>query len=382
MPSIFANLILKIRYINRYLSPISLISITALLGAGCSGDPVTGPEPVAPTDLLWSIALNHRAVVLSTSAPNNTLQIVATPYNFVGTPLEKNVNVQFAVNDPSIHISTTGLLTALTPGTDFLVRVSVTVDGVTLRDSVFVTVTDITGFSELDTLILSLPTYNAPVAIGTSGNCGNLYNLTAPSLAVRLFDTEMRDITDVPIAFSSSDPRRVAIDPYTGTFQVLSCESETIQLYAETTIYGVRKRDSVALTLTPPLMAQVLTGTINPNSSSLFLGPTTVLIGTGGIVVWVQSSDIPFDIVFDDPDAASAMSDTLNLGYVKIPSRPETGNIDAWVKGTGHIIYTLDPETYRIRQFHTAGTYRYHSTLHNISGTIVVRDTGLNSVAE
>src|SRR5690606_29294855 len=62
-----------------------LLLLLPLLGA-CESETLK-PEPLDGRQLFWRLSLSHRAVVMSTQPPYNTLAVVAIPRNVDDEPL-------------------------------------------------------------------------------------------------------------------------------------------------------------------------------------------------------------------------------------------------------------------------------------------------------
>jgi hypothetical protein len=150
--------------------------------------------------------------------------------------------------------------------------------------------------------------------------------------------------------------------------QLTATVGKPVVVYAEATVYGVTRRDSLQFDVTPPLFAQVLyTRQVRAGSTTpvfVFLpNPTSITIRRGGVVLW-NNTQLPvedsLDVVFDDPTAAS-------------PSPPNDqippsggGNIAPFPGGAQRRFSQV------ARQFLRVGTFPFHSVRTGVSGTITV----------
>lgn len=344
---------------------VALTSIT-LAGWGCSDS--SSPNQPSADRVYWQLTLDHRAVTLSLTPPYDTLQLTAIPQTVSGSPITGQPAATFTVSDPSIvSISTTGLLTALKAGTSVTVVAKLTIGTLTLSDTAIVNVNDVPSPPPVITTLSIQPAEgdSAKVAAGFSA-----------FLSPVVLDANGSPLFDVAVWLWSSDTTVVTIDAFG---DITGQQPGHATLYAQATAYGVTKIDSLRYTVGQPIfafepiLARTPKNSLTPVS---YFSPATLTLGVGGHVIWLNQSKQPVDIVFDNPAAAQAVGDA----YVDIfaylyglngPDNPNAaGNIPAFAPvdstsggdGTG----------VRIRWFPQAGTYTYHSTLYNTTGSIVV----------
>jgi hypothetical protein len=372
-------------------------AVALIVGMGCGSDP-TGPTQLDDDRLFWALVLNHQAVTLSTVAPHNTIQLVATPRNWAGAALDANAKIHYRVanNDTSVLVDRNGLVLAHAPKTRVLVIATATLDGITLSDTTYINVTTAANPRPFTTFQLE-----PSGSVGTTVHRCNYSGFGGPTAQAPRVVARMLDDNDAPIAnsmvyFWSSDPTLLTVDPITGVIEPTCAEGiAEATVYATATIYGITYTDSLRYTIRPPLGALVMILQRNELvggqvTMQNYFSPGTVTIDKGGIVVWQQQAYIPpglfpgldpvfervnpIDVIFDDPAAALAMTDSAYAQGVLIPLRGDAGNIAAFAQDTTVSPFSIEAmqSRFRVRRFTTPGTYTYRSTLSRSTGTIIV----------
>jgi hypothetical protein len=148
-------------------------------------------------------------------------------------------------------------------------------------------------------------------------------------------------------------------------------------VYAEATVYGVTTRDSALVTVTIPGAIALTAFFVTPKSVGTPIGyfepaVDTVKIfpdafaGTGATVAFLNATQTPIDVVFDDSSAVQGSGiDALFCGT------SQSGNIPAFIADPTQTCF-LAQNGYQLRLITVPGTYHYHSALYGTSGTIVV----------
>jgi hypothetical protein len=323
-------------------------ALLALLLAGtvlaCGGDdPVTAPAPTTDgAQLYWALALDHRAITLSTVAPYDTLRLAATPRNAGGGTLPVSSSVTFTSSDPAtVRVDPDGLVHAVSPGAGALVVAALQHGGVTRTDTAVVNVTAEAQPPVLAQLTLEpVPADSAKIAAFTS----------AP-LSVVAADTAGQPIPGLAVACTSSNPLPpiAVLDP--GCQFVFALHPGQLQIVASATAYGVTKVDTLRFTIGYQLVNAV---TMRPRTPTL----GTATIGVGGIVQWVNLTGQPVDVTFDDStNVAEDPSCACGAGNIASFGVADTTDFVANV---------------RRRRFPMPGTYPFRSATTQASGTIVV----------
>lgn len=342
------------------------------------------PAQTADDELYWRLELNHHAVTLAMAEPYDTLQLVATPRNYRDETIAAAARPRYISRDVSqVEVTLDGMIVAIKPGSQSVpVVATLTVDGLTHMDSVFVKVADVAGPPTLATFSIDpLPPDSAKVASAIPG---------VPSPV----DTLIATITDthgtafsalipdgVPVAFRSSDTALAKITATTG--EVTGVQPGVVTFYATTTVFGTRKADTLDYRLGWPLhlIIQVVPAARGP-ARNIFL-ESDVTIGVGGAVVWNASladTTYPVDITFADPTQVAMFSGSpvasilagSSFLYCLFYSCTDGGNLLLMPAKLGTFPIGLG---FAARVFPTAGVYDYHSANNGTSGRItVVRD--------
>ncbi|HEX6535945.1 MAG TPA: hypothetical protein VF041_15220 [Gemmatimonadaceae bacterium] len=340
--------------VSRRRAGLALACAAAVLG--CGTESATVAAPVDPSRLLSALVLDHHAVVLSTTAPWNTIQLTATPTNPAGETLAGLASPTYTLSDTgSITISPDGVLTAVSPVTGVRVIASVTDGNVTRKDTAYVDVTDVSSPPVLSSFSIQ------PVA-GDSAKlaAADFFQFFGRKVITpQATDDQGAPIFGLPAYFTTSDHSIATVDPSTGL--VFAIRPGTVVIRASTTGYGVSMSDSLVLTITPPLLGLVFPAERTPPGSTtsvLVFDPPTLVVSAGATVLFANGSfDKSIDVVFDD-----------SANVMESPIIPEgSGNIPPFHADS------LNTFPYVSRAFMAPGTYTYHSTLFDTHGTIVVQ---------
>jgi hypothetical protein len=363
------------------------IVLAALLAAAaCSGDRAAIPfEPATGDDaagLYWSLTVNYKSLTLSTVAPHDTVQLIATPRDAKGNPIEGLGPVTFTSDDTTrVVVSPTGLVRAVRPSQESHVVAELSTGNV--KHSV-------------DVLIVAVPDSNPPVlagvyfqptppdsaTIGMTGDGGGLsigygkvqattVKFVAPPVP---FDTAGNPIPMLLAMCESTD--EAVIQTFCNPFVTIVAPLRPghAKLIATATAFGVTKADTVDYTVTMPPYAVVwlknVPGTLG--TTKVALDAAEVTIRKGGTVVWGNLTGAPADIVFDDPSSAAehgAIS-CANAGVVDEGGSGDIASFGVEQESTA----ALSVDNCRSRSFPTPGTYTYHSPLTGVAGKVIVTD--------
>jgi hypothetical protein len=273
----------------------------------------------------------------------------------------------FTVSDPTVvSVSSTGLLHAERAGAGITVVARLTIGALTLSDTTIVNVNTVAPPPMLTTLSIQ-------PAEGDSAKVAAGYGAF---ISPTILDEHDNPLFNLAVHFRSSDTTIVTVDQF-GSVQGMQPGHAT--LYVEAMAYGVEKIDSLPYVVGAPIFATDIVSARTPRNSPTpesYFSPQVLTIGVGGYVLWINQSGQPVDIVFDDPSAAQAVEEPYLSLFAFLygltgPYNPnESGNIPAFVAADSTA--GADGQGTRIRWFTQEGTYPYHSTLYNTSGTIVV----------
>ena len=326
-----------------------------ILTLGCGTDYVTTPPPTGTGDLFASLVLDHHAIALSTTAPNNTIQLTANAINAQGQPLPGAGQATFSLSDTgSVTITADGLLTAKSPATGVLVVATLSNRNLTHKDTAYVNVNDVATAPVL-------ASFSIQPVLGDSAKTAALDQFGLFGLKQILpqeNDAGGTPIDGIPVFFSTADPTVARVEPTTGV--VTGLRPGTVKIRANTTAYGVTMSDSVVFTITPPLIGAVVALPFTPagaTSPSLRWEPGTIEVSAGASVLFIlltPHKDI--DVVFDDPtDVGESPLAPSGGGDIPPFNAPDENGI------------------FIARSFPVPGSYNYHSTTFDTHGTIIVR---------
>lgn len=327
----------------------------ALAAAACSPEPYS-PAPVAdPTRIYWSIGLNHRAVTMSTVAPYDTIQLVATPLTIDGQPVKGLPAPTFTSLDlQHIQVGANGLVRALGSGTGFPVVASLSIGNDTHADTAIINVTDTTPAPVMQTLSIQPPPGDS-AKVSADG-----FTFIVPAA----YDAAGDSIPNIIAYFATSDS---TIATATGG-ELAPVRPGKVTVYATATVYGVTKSDSVAYTIGYPLLVQINIVPL-PNAAGKIVGmfePSHQQVGPGGVVFFGNANAPATDVTFDNPANVDQWDAECNV--VPLPAPCGSGNIPAFA---GQADSNTGP-TVRVRQFPVPGTYNFHSTISGSTGSIQV----------
>jgi len=391
--------------------PMLARTIVCTLGVGAACVALAcsiGNEPTGVTspsrDPYASLRLNVHTVTLSTTAPFDTVQLVATPYTVSGAVATGLGTPTFTLSDTTISLSATGVLQARspTPGTGSMVIASLrdAKNNVTRYDTVLVVVTKTAPSSPLASFSLRrLPGDSAKVAVydytmapedslfltATAADGSDLRTALASPTSVRFTSADSGIATVTTQTLPAGTPGHPVAEP---VGIVHGVRPGTVTIYAATTYYGVTRTDSLSVTIGNPIgvtiSGEAAPSPTEPGKLTRVYVPNVITIGVGGTVVFMPAwtPPIPFDVVFDDPSAAqpstlsqgTAATGSGNIGPIPLP--------DINSGGVMEVIKVCFPNGFGVnkinmcsasRAFPRAGTYHYHSALYGTSGTIVVQ---------
>jgi hypothetical protein len=323
----------------------------ALLVAAACSDPAQPSAVQAPDQLFWSLRLNHHAINVSTTAPYDTVTLVATPYNVNGEALPNAPTATFKSADASVLAFPTGMIKGVTQqssATGTLVIATLTYHGVTRADTAYVTVTNVASPPQLTDFSIQL-------AAGDSNRIASQGYFDTRTKTLPLFARASgATIPRFNVFFESSNRTVATVNRSTGVVTALLPGTVTIRASAMT--YGVPSTDSVEFVVTDPLAVAITYKTVGEQHYDTFVSP-------GADVFWSNPTPDSVDLVFDDPSAA-ARGGTTFFGVFLADS---AGNI-----GPFAAVDSTTPGN-RVRSFPQRGTFHYHSTRYPITGTITVR---------
>jgi hypothetical protein len=368
----------RARSVGRRLPLVCSLTLAVSLVLACESESLK-PQLPEPSELYWELTLDHRSVLLSTTPPYNTLQLVATPRNALGQPLPGYPAPEFTSTDyDRVGVTADGMLEAFAvTGQPVLIRISLTANDQTYRDSVYVSVMENTDPPVLESFSIQAESNKIPIAIHT------FYIGTGPHrLKVQALDPNDAPITGMPVYFRSSDTKVARVHPFTGIITPNIMGDVTI--YASTTVFGVHKEDSYQFQVTEPL-AQKINQVTEPDrlgNPVSRLQPAKIQLSANGFVTFIANGK-PLDIVFADAGLPNVATPSVSPFY--LIGNPFLGEPSSFVYfecgilmqsdcGSGNVHLDGVTRNSATRTFLAPGTYEYHSPTNGISGRIVVVD--------
>lgn len=380
-----------------------LASLAVASSPACGGDSLKPQSLIDQNELYWRLDLDHRAILLSTAAPFDTLKLTATPRNYRGDALSGVPIPTFVSQDISkVVVTSEGVLRAIdptTPGTVVAVMARLTIGDLTHVDTAFVSVvsTDsppvLTSFS-----IQPIPPDSAKLGAAVVV-FQNISLLLADTLPVRATDSAGMPILTIPgdvsgilpVALRSSDTSVVQFDKMIFTTKMAELRGfkvGTAKIYASTTAFGITKVDTLNYRIGWPLVEKMLM--VVPSSrhrpgmlpiDNVFTRPV-LRIGVGGVVTWSNLGNLgdtnstPNHIVFNDQDLPNILSISPRPSFM--PFYAHVSECLAFigadcVHGGNMVISPTQKKA--SRRFPVSGVYEYSSSLYpNSVGRIIVID--------
>lgn len=329
------------------------------------------------SDLYVRLEMNHRAVLLSTVAPYDTLQLKTIPFgdkDSIWKPTglsQEDIDSIIKANPPTfiskdssrIKVTNDGLIRAIKPTTN-----TGTVQVIATQQINNVT-------RACTTLVRALPIPNAlpaeSIVLSSVDTLKIAADLSVP-LNVKVFDEADNLISNVVTYVRTSNPDIIRLGTSSvgkGAWNIASLRGGDgiigkAKIRVNATVFG-REVDAEIELRNGHRLSNKLGSTINLNNrSGIYLPPTT--IAKGGIISWTNDTiagipDKAVDVIFDDPSGVSAAPlAAQNSG---------SGNIH-WPIGDRD--QTIEQRT-RYRQFNTPGIYPYRVS-NGLIGNVIVME--------
>lgn len=344
--------------------PLVAIALAGVM-AGCSSDGLATQPSADTSRLYWSLALDHHAVTLATTAPYDTVRLTATPLNPSGEAIDGLGPVTYTSTDlEHARVSEDGVVQALAEGTNIAVVATLQAGNATHVDTAWVSVTSAADPRPLDSLsIHPVPPDSAKTAVGFGGD---------KQLTVTALDVDRNAMAGLLVDFRSSDPTIATVDRQSGV--VTGKRPGQVTIVASATAYGATRADTLPFTIGLPIFYNVLVerATAPGAATTTIFSPGSVTVGTGATIMWIWQPDIPStDLTFDDPTNVAASDGVGPLHF----GASGAGDIPAPTECTT----TVNPFTalfacHNARTFPVPGVYPYRSTLTGATGRITVVD--------
>ena len=347
----------------RHRAVLAVLCLVGIIGVACGGDNKVAPVLRSPDTTLGTM---HVAPLNSIMAVGDTLSLAVVGQTLSGAPITSFDSVEYLLQNPvdslRLHVSSTGVMTALTPSSAYnpvTLQVIAFKDGLARADVAIVQITD-GAFAGATLSIQPTPDDSARLAIGndkwiqptiqnTSGQAvdgpmvryeyGAGDSTTMQCYVPNFMSTAT--LTSNQLTLTPCGAGRVGLNTIHGNI------TGTAWVIADVTVYGVRLRDSVQYTLTHPAtqFVQIFPLTLGLSNAGL----NSVIVAPGGTVYF--SNGLPSSLgasmswTFDHPEAVTAADPPSDLGGA-------SGNISA-----------VPGDQYATRRFPTAGTYTWTATV-------------------
>lgn len=354
--------------IFRTVCAVRLLALVLI--AGCGDVEPYAPHSIIkdPEQLYMRLALNHRAINLSTASPYDTVRILAVPRDANGNPMPGMPAPTYTSSDTAaVSITADGLLRAKLPRSQVRVVAELAIEGnVRHADTAWVKVTNnanppqLTTFSidpvPPDSAVWAAATIEGGMAMGLLSFAG--VDLT-PQIKVRALDANNRPITGLIIEYESLTPNVAEVDRRSGAVS-LPRPGRAI-IVVRTSVYGIARADTTEYTVTVP----VVQGVFLQDFENSEMRPTEVTVRPGGWVFWILISEDQKGVIFDDPSKALAVQPVCDAFGGPFC---DSGNIPPFGSASNPF------DSIRGRQFLEPGVYGFRSTDGTI-GRIIVSDT-------
>lgn len=361
------------------------LSTLALLAAnGCGGlEPVAPYSPVTdPAQLFMALELDHAAVNLATLDGYDELQLTATPLGSRGVPIAGLPAPTFRSSDTTrVWVTPDGLLQARRAATAVQVIAEIVAPGnIRQADTVLVSVLetavappvlDVFTIDPLDPAAANMAMLPVSGAFGRAQLQFAVRATFSARLTLRALDPDSAAITGLVVAYESLSPKVMSVDPRSATLRLL--QPGDVDIVVRTTAYGVRRADTAHFTVTLPQVHGVIIEP-DPNGGAPKVEPRTISIRPGGYAFFSNSTPQPVQVIFENPEAATAIPELCAAIGADYSGVCDDGNIPDFMQGS---VTTFPARFYALsrgRQFLEPGEYPYRIEPLGVTGTIIVSD--------
>lgn len=356
----------------------AMLPPAGILLLGCGSESLRPDAVNEPPDMFWRLEVDHPSVVLSNTAPWDTLTVQAIPTNYAGDPLAGLPIPTFtSQNSDQVEVSATGQLIGKAPTPQPVwVLGSLTVDNLRQTDSVLVQVADNAEPPVLTHFAIDRPIPPDSAKIGVSPI--ERADYMVDTLTATGTDAAGAIIGGLLPAFRSSNTAVGVIDRQTGMFY--GVRPGDVEFEATVTVFGVKRTDVLAYRIGYPTAASI---EIEQDASGLKVMEHPK-IGVGGIVIW-GLFEVPGEVSVDIVFANDALTNIVSLEGRPLPRMPFTrtnlvnltcrvfltdctasGNIDLDTSDLG--------SRFALRRFLAPGVYTFTSTKGGFTGSVTVVD--------
>ncbi len=345
---------------NSILGLWLVVAGAAATVAACSGpDAALRPPPHTDSGVFWSLALDHRAVTMSTVAPYDTIRLTATPRDAAGNAISGLPRATFMSSDlKTLQVDSNGVVRALATGSGIMVIATLSASGYTLGDTAIINVTDTSTAPVLASLSIH----------PDSGDSAETSVDFPRTVSTRALSASGDSIGGLSIYYATSDDHTAVIDRSQGIVQGIY--PGRVRITAIATAYGVTRADTVVYVIGYPVFSgiQIIPQTVGGKTTVGFW-PSHLTLGNGATVAFENLSHTMVDITFDDSTHVDSSAVFCPFWRLFAPWVCGAGNIPPFATDT-----TVPLSGFRQRAFPVPETYNFHSTLFGTSGQIVIVD--------
>lgn len=316
------------------------------------------------------VRFEHRAYNLAIDTPYNTVNLDVGAYSIQNKRLDFPITYE-VTNHLAMEIDSSGVLHAKGTASGALIKAYTTVDGVTRRDSVYVTITAGTPA-------------RLPVKVAFELNPGDSAKLGettqyARGKTVKIIrnDDTGGNISTLQVGLWASDLSKAKVAQSGNNATITPYRPGNVTFYISTYAYGRVFLDSLPYLIGWPVSGYIGAYTRMPSGSRdsiVDFHPKRLTVGTGACVHWAAKSyNYPVDVEFEDSAEAKSPVNVPQCWAFMIDGFVP-GNISAWKVLSDGNGGPLTGSHMRARVFTKPGIYKYRSKLYNTTGEIRVCD--------
>lgn len=316
------------------------------------------------------VRFEHRAYTIATDSSYNTVQLNVGAYSMDHKQLDLPITFE-VTNHLAMEIDSSGLLRAKGTASGAIIRAFTTVDGVTRRDSVYVTITEGTP--------TSFPTRVAfELNPGDSAKMGQTEQYSrGKTIKIIRSDDAGNNLSTLRVGLWVSDASKVRLTQSGNNATILPYRPGKVTFYISTYAYGRGFLDSLSYLVGWPVsgyIAAYLRMPMGVKDSIVDFHPKLLTVGTGACVHWRSGSTrFPVDVEFDDTASAESPLQVPHC-YSYMQDGLVSGNIPAFGTVYDEAGNPISGSNWRARVFTKPGIYKYRSRLYNTTGEIRVCD--------
>lgn len=300
---------------------------------GCSSQDSVQPIKSDAERMIAMIEVNHKAILLSTHHPYDTVQLSAIPRNIYGDTLPLEISLQFKLVDNSdniVELDSSGFIRALGAISKLGVEVSTVVDGFKFSDTAFITVRAETPVRKIANVQSFYRTDSNWVWMDQANNWNTVGN----------FDVIDEDSRVVPrsqyvIGYKAARTQSLAGERYTINDYELMGDPRWVRpgknvIHARLYAYGKHHQDSFVLYRVKPSAAFIMIGRVSPRDGEEYpvVYPENTVLPVGSTVIFLNGAPEPENAIASN----GGYRDPVNFdGFPRIKNREFSASYLQWV---------------------------------------------------